>query len=454
MGDLHELGALEQAALVARGEVSVEELTRVALARIDALDGALGAFVHLRPDAAIRTARRLDADRRRDPGAARGPLFGLPTGLKDLHFTRGFFVRMGSRAFRYLWAPFDDITSATVRAAGMVVVGKLSTSELAILPYVETDLHPPTKNPWDRSRTAGGSSGGAASAVGAGMLPIAPGSDGAGSIRIPASFCGLVGHKPTRDLVPNPHARFDTLGISVIGPLARTVDDAAALLDVLLPGRPAAEGFLARARVPPRPLKIRFTIASPVIETDVAIARVVRDVARVLERLGHHVDEGPGVDGTIEDFLPMFQFLVRNTPVPFERVLQPATRWLREAGATVSDVDAMVQRELFKRHATSWFADADVWLTPTVGCPPPPVGHFKELSARETVFAAAPLGAFTAAFNASGQPATNIPVWPAAGGPPVGVQLVGRHGDDALLLALARSLMAEMGSSRGRIAPS
>ena len=155
------------------------------------------------------------------------------------------------------------------------------------------------------------------------MLPLAPGSDGAGSIRIPASFCGLVGHKPTRDLVPNPHARFDTLGISVIGPLARTVDDAAALLDVLLPRRPAAEGFLARARVPPRPLRV---IASPRRRrrsTDAAIARVVHDVARVLERLGHRVDDGPGVGGTVEDFLPMFQFLVRNTPVPFERVLQP-----------------------------------------------------------------------------------------------------------------------------------
>ncbi len=377
MSDLHELGALEQAGLIARGEVSVEELTRVALARIDALDGALGAFVHLRPDAALRSARRLDAERRRDPTAPRSPLFGLPTGLKDLHFTRGFFVRMGSRAFRYLWAPFDDVTSATIRAAGMVVVGKLSTSELAILPFVETDLHPPTRNPWDRSRSAGGSSGGAGSAVASGMLPLAPGSDGAGSIRIPAAFCGLVGHKPTRDLVPNPHARFDTIGLSVIGPIARSVDDAAALLDVLLPQRPAAEGFLARSRVLPRPLSIRFTTQSPAIETDAPIVEVVRDVARVLERLGHRVEEGAGVGGTVEDFLPMFQFLVRNTPIPFERVLQPVTRWLRETGAGVSDVDAMVQRELFKRNATSWFGDADVWLTPTVGRAPPPIGHFK-----------------------------------------------------------------------------
>jgi amidase len=286
------------------------------------------------------------------------------------------------------------------------------------------------------------------------MLPLAPGSDGAGSIRIPASFSGLVGHKPTRDLVPNPHARFDALGLSVIGPLARNVDDAATLLDVLTRRRHHDEGFAARARVPPRPLVIRFTTASPVIDVDPPIVEVVHRVARVLEGLGHHVEEGPGVEGTIEDFLPMFQFLVKNTPVPFERWLQPLTRWLRETGAGVSAVDAMVQRELFRENAKRWFGDADVWLTPTVGKPAPKIGQWKDLEPRELVSAAAPLGAFTAAFNASGQPATNLPVWPEGGGAPIGVQLVGRHGDDALLLALARSIMMEMGTAAGRIAPS
>lgn len=440
--------ALEWAARIRRGEISCEDVTRTFLDRIAARDGALAAFVELRPERAIAAARRLDRARR--GGAPRGPLWGLPTAMKDLHLTRGFFARMGSRSFRYLWSPIDDVTSAAVRAAGLVIVGKVATSELAIMPVVETDLHPPSRNPWDLSRTSGGSSGGSAAAIAAGMLPIAPASDGAGSIRIPAAFCGLVGLKPTRALVPNPHARFETVGLSVIGPHARSVDDAAALLDVLT-GR--ADHFLAAAQLPPRALRVRAMLRTPVIATEPAILEAAERVARVLAELGHHVDEAPSFEGTMDEFVPMYQYLAAKAPVLFERPLQPTTRWLRDRGRAVTHARACAIRDRFAAHVARWLGDADVCVTPTVAVSPPAIGAWAKMSGEERFFAAAPLGAFTAALNASGHPAISVPVWLDGHPLPIGVQLVGRHGDDARLLALARVITHAMGAPVTPIAP-
>ncbi len=451
--NMHTLTALDQAALIARGEVSSEQLTRAYLDRIAAFDGAIGAFVHLRPDAAIATARRLDRARARNPSALRGPLWGIPTAMKDLHFTRGFFARMGTRAYRYVWSPLDDVTSATLRAAGMVIVGKVSTSELAIMPIVESDVHGPTRNPWDLTRYAGGSSGGTAAALSAGMLPIASGSDGAGSIRLPAAFCGLVGLKTTRGLVPNPHSRFETVGISVIGPLARSADDAAALLDVLT-GRVAhSTSFLASVRTNPKPLRMRFTTRSPVATVEPEVSRAVDRVVAALGALGHAIDEGPALDGTVEQFLPMFQFLAANTPVPFERLLQPTTRWLRETGRDVPFGQARAARTEFERMVGHWFQGVDAWVTPTVAFAAPLVGRWLGRPGRETIFDAAPLGAFTAAINASGHPAVSIPVWLDGHPRPMGVQIVGRHGRAGELLALARSVMTALGTPIAPLAP-
>ncbi len=435
--------ALEQAKRIRDGDVSCEELAREAIRRIEARNASLGAFVELRAERAIATARRMDRARARDRSVVRGPLWGLPTAMKDLHLTRGFFARMGSRSFRYLWSPIDDVTSATLRRAGMVILGKLATSELAILPVIETDLHPPARNPWDRTRSAGGSSGGSAAAIASGMLPIASASDGAGSIRIPAAFCGLVGLKPTRDLVPNPHSRFESLGLSVIGPHARSVDDAAALLDVLT-GR--AGHFLDAARKAPPPLRFRCTLETPVAETEPAIRRAVERVTRALAELGHHVDEGPPFDGTVEQFLPMFQFLAAGSPVLFERALQHTTRWLRETGRSIPRARAVAARDSFATGVERWFGDADAWITPTVAVSPPAVGAWSGLGAEETILAAAPLGGFTAAFNASGHPAITLPVWVDDHALPIGVQIVGQHGDDARLLAIARGVLEALGT--------
>lgn len=448
LDDVLDRSALDQSALLRSGEVSVEELTRACLDRMDRRNPQFNAFVERIPRRALAAARALDRSRRRDPGAARSPLWGVPTAMKDIHLTRGMFVRLGSRSFRYLWSPVDDVSSAAVRRAGMVMVGKLATSELAILPFVHTALQAPTRNPWDPSRYSGGSSGGSSAAIAAGMLSVAVASDGAGSIRIPAAFCGLVGHKPTRALLPNPFARFEPLELATVGPHARSVDDAAALMDVL-----GTTGFQEAVRRAPKGLRVRYTTESPVISASPATAAAVRRVAGLLEAMGHHVEEGGGFEGTVEEFLPMFRFLARGMFVPSEEGLEGTTRLLRDPATAVSLAVALARREVFRARIDAWFGDADLWVTPTVGAPAPKVDAWAGASPQALLDGAAPLGAFTAAFNASGHPATSVPVWPGGGEGPVGVQLVAPRGEDVRALAVARALLDALGTPLAPLAP-
>jgi amidase len=447
--DVVQRSALAQSQLLRGRAVSVEELTRAYLDRIERLDPRLSAFTELAAGPSLAAARAMDQGR----GPRRGGLlWGLPTAMKDLHMVRGMSLRLGSRAFRYLRSPVDDATSAALRRAGLLLTGKLSTSELAILPFVETDIHPPTRNPWDLSRYSGGSSGGSGAALAAGLLPIAVASDGGGSIRIPAAFCGLVGHKPTRGLVPNPHAPFEPLELAVIGPHARSVDDAAALIDLLRGTEGHPTSLLEAIQRPPPPLRIRFTTDNPVTPTAPAQRAAVLQAARLLERLGHHVEQGPPTEGSIDDFLPMFYFIARHMFVPFEGALQETTRWLRRRGEQVSFDEAMRHRELFRERVDRWFHGADLWLTPTVALDPPPVGVWNNHTAEGRMYASAPLGAFTAPFNASGNPATTIPL--AQGeGPPPGVQLVAPRNQDARALATARQLLEALGTPLAPLAP-
>lgn len=441
MPPLHELSALTQASLIARRELSVEELVRHHLARIDALDGALNAFVELRPEAALRRARALD---KVGPSAG-GRLWGVPTGMKDLHFTRGFFVRAGSRSLRGVWSPFDDRTSADIARAGLVVLGKLATSELGILPIVETGVHPPTRNPWDLTRSAGGSSGGSGAAVAAGLIPLAPASDGGGSIRLPAAFNGLVGIKPSRGLVPNPFRNVERLELSVVGPHARDLDDATALLDVLI-GRDGPDSLSTSTRRPPDPLRVIVLRDSPLGPVDPAVLLGLDRVARALEDLGHHLEPAPPLVGALDEFLPMFDFLAAGARVPLPWRLEPLTRWLRARGKRLRPERALAVRELFARRVERWLGSADLALLPTAPCLPPEVGRWAALPPAEKMAAVAPLGAFTAAFNAGGQPAVSLPVWHTnALGLPVGVQLVAPFGEDRRLIAAARAVMDALG---------
>jgi amidase len=446
--------ALETAVLLRRRALSSVELVRHHLEVVARRDPALASFVELHAARALRSARRADARLRRD-GAV--PAFlGLPTAIKDHEHLRGHFTRVGSRAFRRAFIPFDGPVARRCRRAGFLFLGKVATSEMAILPFIHTDLHPPARNPWAPEHYAGGSSGGSAAAVAAGMVPIAPGSDGAGSIRIPASFCGLVGVKAGRGTLPHPYDLVDRTRISAIGPLAHTVRDAAALMDVLA-GRadhvdsPAPGSFLAACAERTGALRIRLLRRSPLAVVDPEVEACLLRAARALEDLGHHLEEADPLAAEVEEFVPLMARMVANIPVlPFaNRLLQPTTRWLRARGTGLSNAEAKMQRETLARRVLEWFGDADAWLTPTVACLPPRVGSFAGLDGEAVFRAAAPSGAFTAPYNVSGQPAASLPAGRSRDGLPIGVQLVAPLGGERRLLALAAALEEALGIERG-----
>jgi amidase len=431
MGDLG-LSALDLAARIRRRELSSEEAVRTALRSIEALDPELSAFTQVMERRALWEARARD----RSPSDA--PFHGVPIGIKDLNLVRGTFTRFGSRAYRWLLSPVDDRVARAVKRAGFVIVGKLATSEFGTVPVTEPEIHAPTRNPWDRTRTSGGSSGGSGSAVAAGILPLAHGSDGGGSIRIPAAFCHLYGFKASRGLVPLAGGeRVDRLGLAVEGGLCHTVDDAAAFVEVL-----AGKTLPACPR--PARLKIRFTTESVLSPTLPAFAEATVRVARLLQEMGHEVEPGERLDGTLEDFLPLWTRLSADLPIWREAMAQPVTRWLRELGRPHTYEAVQQRHQELQARVAAWWGEADLWLTPTIGRPPPEVGAFRGLSAPEAFQAMAPLGQFTALFNVSGQPAASIPAGLTEEGWPIGVQLVGRLGHDALVLDLSRELERAM----------
>jgi amidase len=452
LGEL-PISALDIAARLRRREISSLEITRHYLATLARRNDALGAFVEVHEWRALRAARRADVllGRRAGPW----PVFlGLPTGIKDHEHLRGHATRVGSRALSWLSSPVDGHVARACRRGGLHFFGKLATSELTILPFVHTDLHRPARNPWNEDHYCGGSSGGSASAVAAGMLPLAPGSDGAGSIRIPSSFCGLVGMKPSRGMLAHPYGPFDYAQISAQGPIARTVRDAAALLDVLA-GRPtqetlaASESFSRAATSPPEALRIRVLTETPLARVDEEIVSRVLLAARRLEELGHHVEEGRPLVGEVDEFLPLMSNMAALVPLlPFtERLLQPTTRWMRAHGRGIRRRDGLLAKRTLEARIEAWFGDADVWITPTVPMLAPRVGSFDGMTGEQIFRAAAPLGAFTTAYNVSGQPALSLPAGTSTSGLPIGLQIAGRRGADRLVLALAAQLENALGEA-------
>lgn len=447
------LPALELARRLRERDVSSEDLVLGCLERIEAVNPRVSAFVEVLRDRALSEARAADARLRRR-GEDPPPFLGVPLGVKDLNLARGSFTRFGSRAFEKLFVPFDDAVVAQLRRGGFVIVGKTSTSELGTLPVTEPDIHPPTRNPWDLDVTSGGSSGGAGAAVAAGMIPIAQGSDAAGSIRIPSSFCQLVGIKPSRGRVENPFGLDDRVLIWSCGPIARTVDDAAAMLDVMAGitvgsphwAPPPPRPFADLAREVPRGLRLRVALRSSHVDTDPEIAAAVERVARLLEKQGHHVEERrlelPA--SALEDFLPVWQATAASAPVHDWALTQPVTRWLGEKGKNVEP--ALVERMTEKLMAVvlEQFGDADAWITPTVAVPPPAVGAWRDLPPDQVFEAASKLGVFTAPFNISGQPAVSVPAGRSRRGHPIGVQIAGKPLADGLVLALARCVERAM----------
>lgn len=442
MDDPRTHAGLELAQAVRRREVSAVELAEDSLARIASLNPELGAFVEVFARRGLRHAAAVD--RRVARGQTQGAFLGVPYAIKDLDAVRFARLQAGSRHFRYAWSPVDAPQVSRQRDTGVVLVGKTATSEFGLLPTVEPDLHPPARNPWNPAFLSGGSSGGAATAVASGMLALAQGSDGGGSIRIPAALCHLFGFKCSRGHTPDYYGKLDAFGLAVIGALTHTVDDAAAMLDALC-GKPEAGqpgSLLAQGRQPaPAGLRIKLMLDSPVAPVEPDIREGVLRVAGVLEGLGHHIEPVASPSGSLDEFLPIYQRFAAGLPVVHAGWLQPATRWLREEGARVDPAVARARVAHFERLLVGLLGDADLMLSPTTPCFAPRVGQYAGLSGEEHFRQAARLGAFTAVVNCSGQPAASVPV--GLGGPdrlPFGAQLTGHHGQDARVLQVCRQL--------------
>ncbi|MBS44979.1 MAG: amidase [Nocardioides sp.] len=457
MAELHDLTALEQGSAVRRGEVSALELTEHYLDRVARLDD-VGAFVEVVADRARAAARAVDPAA---PGA--GPLHGVPTAVKDLNLTAGVPTRFGSAAFDDHVPEVSDAVTEAVEAAGMPWLGKTSTPELGSPCYTEPEGRPAAVTPWDRTRMAGGSSGGAGAAVAAGLVPLAQGSDGGGSIRIPASCCGLVGLKPTRGRISGHPMYGDPTGLATSGSLARTVRDAAALLDVLAgrrPGDPSwapepSTSFLAACDTAPRRLRVaRFS--TPVIadvEVDPAVLATYDDASRLLSDLGHEVEDVPVP--LPPEAVPVFErcwaVLTALSPVPEDRqhLLRPLTRWLMDQGHAVTGPEfgtAIGAMRRFAAAALTALAPYDVVLTPPLATPPLPVGAIRDDADPARDFAAQKaFTPYTSAWNVTGMPAVSLPLGETVVDGttlPVGVMLAGRPAEETLLLSVAAQVEA------------
>jgi amidase len=457
MFELHHLSAQEQADWLRRGDVSPTELVTHYLERIVRLNPALGAFTTVTPDAALERAAFVESSLSRALA-----LWGVPLGDKDLNARAGVRTTYGSRLFEHFVPEQSDEIVRVLDDAGAISLGKTNAPEFGMPSYTESLVAPPARNPWDVSLGAGGSSGGAAVAVSAGLLPVAPGSDGGGSIRIPAAATGLVGLKPSRGRVPS-HAGFTSLGGLVApGPIARTVADAAMLLDAMIEGgdyqyatrAPSWDGgalLNAAVRGEGR-FEIGVMTTSPWDSAyDISLsaeARAALDEAVVeLGVLGHGIEQlvleeddtyGPA-------FRTIWQAGAANIPAEGEQLelLEPLTRWLvrrgralgaRELGAALATLTA------FERSIIRQFAHVDAVLTPALAMTPRPVGWYDSVDAERNFEQQVQYTPYTSFANVSGLPAISLPVSVTDDGLPMGVQLVGRPGGEHTLLAIGAQL--------------
>lgn len=468
------------AALVRSGQVSAAELLETAVARIEAVNPALNAVVRTRYDAARREAAQVDP---------RAPFCGVPFLVKDLLATfAGEPTGQGTGLLGGRPMAVDSTLVQRWRAAGLVTLGRTNTPELGLTPYTEPRANGPTRNPWALAHTPGGSSGGSAAAVAARMVPLASGGDGGGSIRIPASCCGLFGFKPSRGATPTGPV-LGTLwqGLAVEHVVSRSVRDSAAALDATAGAdagapwpAPDLDGpLLAGLERAPGRLRIALCVQpllGRAVHPDCVAA--ARDAAALLQSLGHDVDEAaPTLDrAAIESaFVTVIAAETAADIADLERQLgrgiaarefEPATAALGLLGRSFRAADlAQAQRTLHgvARTLVPFFGRYDLLLTPTLGAPPALIGAQQPTPAEQWLMRAAtavnagrllrlpaalqPLLdktfdtiPFTALFNITGQPAMSVPLWWNAAGLPVGVQLVGRFGADALLLRLAAQL--------------
>jgi amidase len=439
--DLAFAGIARQAELIRAGDVSSRELTEVCLERIGRLDPALRAFRVVLDEQALVEADA--ADSRRAGGDDRS-LNGVPIAIKDDTDVAGQVTARGSLA--HDGRPGDDAEVVRrLRSAGAVIIGKTQVPELEAMAATESLAFGATHNPWDLTRTPGGSSGGSAAAVAAGLVGAALGTDGAGSIRIPSACCGLFGVKPQRDRVPMPR---NWLGMSVTGALTRRVVDNALFLDAAKDPGPS---FAAAATEPPRPLRIAYSVKVPrgiTASTDDEQRSAVERAAERLRELGHSVEQrDPGYGNSALNVTARFLEGVMTDAAGMahpERLARP-TRGIASMG---SKLPGFVRERAHRQEAAdrerAWapLEGFDLLLQPVLTRRPPPIGEWCGLPAPLMVNGMAGFAPFPAFWNHTGQPVAALPVEVAADGFPLSVQIVGRDDDEPLLLALAAQLEA------------
>jgi amidase len=460
MTEIHDLSALEQYRLLQKGELGVTEVVDHYLERIERLNPELGAFHTVTAERARARAAEVEASVPRT-----APLWGLAYADKDLVRRAGVRTTFGSRLFAEFVPEESDELPLLLDQAGAISLGKTATPEFGLPSYTENLVAPPARDPYDTRLGAGGSSGGAAVAVAAGMLPFAPGSDGGGSIRIPAAACGLVGLKPSRGLVPAGSGQDSLAGLPVAGPLARTVGDAALLLDGMIARRgdrilhhhtlraPSDGGqFLAAAVRGEGRFQIGLTTGSP-WETayDITIAPEARDALEIardaLVQLGHGLEEftlEPAPEYA-EAFRVIWQVGASQIPVDEagEELLEPLTRWLVHRGRSIPASElarALATLSAYERSIIRQFDGYDAVLMPTLAMTPRPIGWYDQEDGDRNFAQQVQYTPFTSFVNVAGLPAITLPVHRTAEGLPMGAQLIGRPGGEATLLALGRQL--------------
>jgi len=464
--ELARLDATAQADLIRRGELAPHELVDAAIARIEKLNPTLNAVITPLFDKARTQAN--------SPNLPDGPFRGVPFLLKDLGcHSAGDPYHEGMRFLRNAgWvAESDTYMAAKLRAAGFIFLGKTNTPELGSVPTTEPQAYGPTRNPWDVTRSTGGSSGGSAAAVASGMVPVAHANDGGGSIRIPASECGLVGLKPSRGRLSwGPEHGELWQGLAVEHVVSRSVRDTAAILDVVagpMPGDPyfappPARPFREEVGTDPGRLRIGMMTRAPggVIQVHPDCVAATTETARLLESFGHHVEESyPQVlDAAKERGRHMLTLIAGS-------VAAGLAQWSRKVGKPIGPNDVELHNWTFAeigrsrtavryiesvewlqadtRRIVQWWEDGfDLLLTPTIAEPPPLLGQF--VATPDNPLAAArraeQIIPFTPAFNITGQPAISLPLYWSVDGLPIGVQLVAAYGREDLLVRVAAQL--------------
>jgi amidase len=459
---LHDLTALQQAAAIRARDLSPVELTDHYLDRIERVNPQVGAYATVTAELARRQAKAAERAVLEAPEPSALPAFhGVPAPVKDLNMVRDVPMMLGSAVFTDLIGFADDNVVVRMREAGTILLGKTATPEFGLPCYTESEVSPPARTPWRLDRSAGGSSGGAAAAVAAGLAPIAQGSDGGGSIRIPSSVCGLYGIKPSRGRISAGPIVPDLFGLSTNGPIARTVRDAATLLDVMAGSRPGdmyvasplPDGgtFAGYAERDPGRLRIARSI-DPVVPGAAVHPDCVaayEAASALLHELGHEIVDLPAVftASMVPSFEIIWAVMATLTPVDPAREdrLQPLTRWLRERGFGTSAhdlVSAHAQIQAALREVMPVLNQYDAILSPTLAQPPAPVGYFTEVEPPENFERQKQFTPFTAVCNVSGQPAVNVPLHWTDEGLPIGIMLAGRLGDEATLISLSAQLEA------------